>query len=68
MRRKESVGPSKSVAHPEAENLDEINARTLRGKNAPEVIRRTVEAQIEAKAKRRRSRDVPASGVLKKAA
>lgn len=47
-----------------AEQLDEINANLRRKGKGPKGIQRTLEAQIEAKAQRNRSRDVPASAAL----
>ena len=47
-----------------ADELDEINARTRR--RGTDRIRRKIEATLEAKAKRRRSREAPASSAWKK--
>ncbi len=48
------------------DQLDALNAsRRVRG-NAPELIRRTMEAQLENKAKRRRSRETAASSNWKR--
>jgi hypothetical protein len=65
MRRKEPSSPAPAPLLPESEELDEINAKTLAQKNVPEAIRRTLEAEIEANAKLRLSREVPASSGLK---
>jgi hypothetical protein len=65
MRQKERSSPAQTRLRPEAEELDEINGKTLARKNAAEAIRRTLEAQIEARAKRRRSRELPASSGLR---
>ena len=50
----------------EAEELDSLNADTQRRRNAPERIRRKLEATIEAKAKKRRGREVPASAAWRR--
>jgi hypothetical protein len=44
-----------------AEQLDTLNAKTRAARNPPNALRRTMEARIEAKAKRRRSRETAAS-------
>lgn len=40
-----------------ADELDRLNAQTRAAHNAPNVLRRTIEARIEAAAKGRRSRE-----------
>ena len=45
----------------EPETLDTVNARILRKRKTGEAIKRLMEADIEAKSKRKRSREVPAS-------
>jgi hypothetical protein len=47
-----------------AEELDEVNARTVQ--RGPDRARRKIEANIEAKAKQRRKREAPTSSALKK--
>lgn len=47
-----------------AEELDEINARTLQ--RGPDRVRRKIEASIEAKARKRRKQEDPASAAWKK--
>ncbi len=49
----------------EAEELDALNAELKRRRNTPERVRRRVEATIEAKARKRRGREVPASAAWK---
>jgi hypothetical protein len=51
-----------------AEELDTLNAQTRASRNAPNKLRRTIETTIEAKAKRRRSREGAASAGWKRAA
>ena len=50
----------------EAEQLDALNASMRSKRNAPELIRRAMEANIEAKARKKRSQEVPASAGFKK--
>lgn len=51
-----------------AEQLDSLNAQARSARNAPNRLRRTMELTIEAKARRRRSREAPASAGLNRAA
>ena len=48
------------------EELDSVNAMVTTKRNAAQSIRRRIEAQIERKAKAKRSREVPASANLKR--
>jgi len=48
------------------DQLDALNARMRRKRNSADAIRRSMEGQIEAKAKRRRSKEVEASAGWKK--
>ncbi len=50
----------------EQEQLDALNARRRSKGNAPEVIRRTIEAQVESKARKRRTQEAPASSAWKR--
>ena len=49
------------------QNLDQLNARATPGRTASAQIRRSMEAQIEAKAKRRRKGEAAASAAWQKA-
>lgn len=51
---------------PVEEKLEEINAATAAKRNAPKIIRRAMEAQIEARAKKRRDREVAAASAAVK--
>jgi hypothetical protein len=50
-KEKTSSKPEDSVA----EELDTLNAKVRAARSGPNVLRRTMESRIEAKAKRRRS-------------
>ncbi len=53
----------------EDEALDTLNAEIrAKGRRAPNSIRRSIEAEIESKAKKRRSGEAPASSGLKRGA
>lgn len=62
MVKKAKIRLEKSTAGNEAEALDTLNARMRRKSNT----RRLIEADIEAKAKKRRSEQAPASAGWKK--
>jgi hypothetical protein len=49
-----------------AEALDTLNAQLRRKSNASEVIRRSVEADLERKSKRRRTNQAPGSSAWKR--
>lgn len=48
------------------ETLDALNARVIGRSNSSDLIRRAVEAQLEAKTKKRRKREAPASSNWKR--
>jgi hypothetical protein len=48
------------------EELDSLNASMRSKRDAPQLIRRAIEADIEAKARKKRSREVPASAGFKR--
>ncbi len=48
----------------EGEKLDALNQEVRRQRNPSNAIRRQLEAQLEARSKRRRSQQAPASGRL----
>ena len=58
---------SKTPAHQETEALDSLNSSIHSKRDTPQLIRRSIEADIEAKARKKRSREVPASAGFKRA-
>jgi hypothetical protein len=57
---------TKAPAYQETEALDSLNASMHSKRDMPQLIRRSIEADIEAKARKKRSREVPASSGFKR--
>jgi hypothetical protein len=66
METKSGVRKSKSTHTNASEELDSLNAETRPRAGSAQKIRRRMEATIEAKAQKRRSREVAASTALRK--
>jgi len=66
MAGKRSSGAKDLRKQSPAEKLDSLNARLRNRSNSPETIRRSVEAQIEAKTRKRRKQETPASSGWKR--
>ena len=65
MEKKSGVRKGKSTQADASEELDSLNAQTRPRAGSPQKIRRRIEATIEAKAQKRRSREVAASTSLR---
>ena len=61
-----SLGQNPSAGGPEAEQLEALNARLRGRRDASELIRRNLENQIEAKARRIRRQQAAASASWKR--
>ena len=59
---------NKTSKHQESDDLDSLNASMRSQRDSPQQIRRVIEANIEAKARKKRSREVPASAGFRKMA
>ena len=57
--------PTRPVGADETEQLTSLNAQTLRPGKPGERLRKKMEASIETKARKRRSREVPSSSAWK---
>jgi len=65
MANQQQPALNKSAAS-DQDKLESLNAQTLARRNPPMVIRRSMEAQIEAKAKRRRQGERAAAATARK--
>jgi hypothetical protein len=65
MEKKTEESKNKSTSSNAAEALDSINSDVRRGPRSSQRLRRKMEATIEAKARKRRSREVAASTALR---
>ncbi len=63
-RGRQQLGKTRNAE--EAEELESLNASVLSKPDAPQQLRRALEADIEAKARKKRSREVPASAGFKR--
>jgi len=66
MGKRRAQGSAKAAGDSEKERLATLNAQLRVKGNVAEMIRRSIEGQIEAKAKRRRSREKPVSSAFKR--
>jgi hypothetical protein len=57
---------SKPLSNEETEELDSLNASLRSKRDAAQLIRRAMEAEIEAGARKQRSREAPASTGFKR--
>jgi len=64
MEKKTEESKNKSTSANAAEALDSLNSDVRRGARSSQRLRRKMEATIEAKARKRRSREVAASTAL----
>src|SRR5262249_10035332 len=65
MKRSQPRLGTPNRAH-QSEQLDSSNASVRSKRNGPQMIRRAIEADIESKARKKRSREVPASAGFKR--
>jgi hypothetical protein len=65
MANKQQPALNKSAAS-DHDELESLNAQTRARRNPPMAIRRSMEAQIEAKAKRRRQGELAAAAAARK--
>ena len=66
MANKPRLSLTKTAEASDQEKLESLNAQTRARRNAPQAIRRSMEAEIEAKAKRRRQGERGASAAARK--
>jgi hypothetical protein len=66
MGKRNENSPRRTSRATETDKLDALNAETTRSGKSADRIRRSIEASIEAKAKKRRNREVPASSAFRK--
>lgn len=66
MANKHQPSLTKTAEGSDQEKLESLNAQTRARRNVPQAIRRSMEAEIEAKAKRRRQGERAASAAARK--
>ncbi len=66
MGKRREARPADLGGDKDADKLDALNAQLRGQRQGPDLIRRRIEAEIDAKARRRRSREAAASSAWKR--